>query len=121
MTADALDAMHLIRKRAAAGKPIINNKRLAKPSRSMSATPSILSSITDSSVSELTRVGTSDDVVSVPAKSKGFSWDKVLAVGEKGTRLMESSRQYATGERGVELKLARPGDVSLHSINRGDS
>ena len=104
--------MHLIRKRAAAGKPIVHEKRISKPSRKMSANPSILSSISDPSVSEVVLVDPTDASVVAASTKKGFSWEKVLAVGERGSQLLESSRQYATGEKGVELKLAKPGEVS---------
>lgn len=107
------DAMHLIRKRAAAGKPIMHDKRVSKPSRQMSTTPSILSSITDPSISEVVLVDPTDSSATTASKNKGFSWDKVLAVGERGSQFLESSRQYATGEKGVELKLAKPGEVRL--------
>ena len=104
-----LDAMELIKRRAASGEPLVPQRVMRRPSGDTSNPGSTITSPNTSLVTS--SIGS--EVVK-PEKKK---IEKLRSFGEKGFKLLETSRQVAAGEREIKLSFAPTGSNTSALVN----
>ena len=101
--------MELIKRRAAAGEPLVPQNLMRRPSDDASNPRSTATS----SKSTLATSSKGSEHVK-PDKQK---IEKLKRLGQRGFSLLEMSRQIAAGEREVKLSFASTGSNTSASVN----
>lgn len=96
------DAMELIKRRAAAGEPLV----IPRLASSSSTTASDRRSLSSPSTTSLVSSSSGSEVVN---KAEKQNMEKLKRFGQKGFNLLETSRQIAAGEREVKVSFAPAG------------
>jgi len=119
----AVDAIQLIKARAASGElssSLIEQSPISptSPISAVSSTTSLPLSLrtglnrTITTTSSTTHLSAPEQV----DKKKGVDWGKVIALGGKGAKIIETSRQVLAGER--EIQLSMNGNDAINKVSQ---